>query len=200
MAKKVIVTEEQWTQLRLEYISSTEVSMRGLQKKYGIPFNQIRNRVEQEKWQEQREAIKSKSMQKSIDLISDFKAEQIERAMKVGNDILDKVEESLKDINRMIAKTVVTVKEKKFDDKGGFVETTTTKEEFGTVDVGIDRAGLKQLSSVLRDLKEIGLFRAELDRQEQEARINKLRKDAEEEEADNTIIVQFASGIEEYGD
>lgn len=199
MAKKVIVAEETWTQLRLEYIS-TDTSIRGLQKKYGVPFNQIRNRVEDEKWQEQREAIKSKSMQKSIDLISDFKAEQIERAMKVGNDILDKVEESLKDINRVIAKTVVTVKEKKFNDDGGFVETTTTKESFGTVDVGIDRAGLKQLSSVLRDLKEIGLFRAELDRQEQEARINKLRKDAEEEETDNTIIVQFASDIEEYGD
>ena len=191
MAKKVIIAEETWTQLRLEYISSSEVSIRGLQKKYGIPYNQIRNRVEEEKWTEQREAIKSKSMQKSINLISDFKAEQIERAMKVGNNILDKVEESLKDINRVITKTVVTVKEKKFTDNGGFVETTTTKEEFGTVDVGIDRAGLKQLSSVLRDLKEIGLFRAELDRQEQEARINKLRKDAEEENVDTEITVTF---------
>ena len=50
---------------------------------------------------------------------------------------------------------------------------------------------LKTITSAIKDLKEIGLFRSMLDQAEQEARINKLRKDAEEEVKDTTITVTF---------
>ena len=167
MAKKVIVSEEQWTQLRLEYISSSEVSMRGLQKKYGIPFNQIRNRVEQEKWQEQRETLKAESTQKSIDLLADINAEKCTRAFRLADKVMDKLEE--------------------------VVEKIDAEDEYAV-------KKLKDVTGAIKNMKEIGLFRSSLDQAEQEARIKKLQKDAEEEETDNTIIVQFASDIEEYGD
>lgn len=167
MAKKVIVTEEQWTQLRLEYISSSEVSIRGLQKKYGIPFNQIRNRVEQEKWQDQRESLKAESTQKSIDLLADINAEKCTRAFRVADKVLDKLEEV---VDKIDAEDEYAVKK------------------------------LKDVTGAIKNMKEIGLFRSSLDQAEQEARINKLRKDAEEEDKDTTITVTFESNIDEYGD
>ena len=50
---------------------------------------------------------------------------------------------------------------------------------------------LKAVTSAIKDLKEIGLFRSMLDKAEQEARIKKLQKDASEEEVDTTITVTF---------
>lgn len=158
MAKKVIVTEETWTQLRLEYISSKEVSIRGLQKKYGIPYNQIRNRCENEKWLEQREAVTDKSTQKSIDLISDYNAEKCTRAFLVADKVLNKLEQ---------------------------VVDTIDPEDTEALRM------LKDATYTLKNMKEIGVFRSTLDKAEQEARIKKLQKDAEEEEVDTTITVNF---------
>ena len=158
MAKKVIVTEETWTQLRLEYISSKEVSIRGLQKKYGIPYNQIRNRCENEKWLEQREAVTDKSTQKSIDLISDYNAEKCTRAFLVADKVLNKLEQ---------------------------VVDTIDPEDTEALRM------LKDATYTLKNMKEIGVFRSTLDKAEQEARIKKLQKDAEEENTDTSITVDF---------
>ena len=54
-----------------------------------------------------------------------------------------------------------------------------------------DTGAIKQLTGAIKDLKEIGVFRSDMDRLEQQARINKLRKDAEEEQVDTVIEVTF---------
>lgn len=164
MPRKVEVSEETWDKLRLEYISSQDVSMRGLQKKYGIPFNAIKNRVDGEEWNKMREEYATRSMQKSIDYLAENRAKECTKAFKVASLILDKIE------------TIVS----KIDEE--------TPDALGEI---------KRATSAIKDLKEIGLFRAELDRQEQMARINKLRKDAEEEEKDTTITVKFME--DDYG-
>lgn len=65
--------------------------------------------------------------------------------------------------------------------------------------LAIDTESLKRLTGVLKDLKEIGIFRADLDRAEQMARIKKLQKEAEEEQENKEIIVTIKGGAEEYG-
>ena len=64
---------------------------------------------------------------------------------------------------------------------------------------GIDSQSIKQLTSSLKDIKEIKGLKSEIDLREQEARIDKLRKDAMEENTDKTITVIMEGGIEEYG-
>lgn len=63
-----------------------------------------------------------------------------------------------------------------------------------------DTGAIKQLTSAIKDLKEIGVFRADLDKQEQMARIKKLQKESEEEQKDTTIKVVFDGDMEGYGD
>ena len=62
-----------------------------------------------------------------------------------------------------------------------------------------DTGAIKQLTGAIKDLKEIGVFRSDMDRLEQQARINKLRKDAEEEQVDKSITVRFES-LDDYGE
>ena len=160
------ITDEMWEKIKYEYIT-TDISMRGIQKKYGIPFNRVKTKVDNENWNADREECKAKITQKSVDLIADFKANECTRAFRIANKVMDKLEE--------------------------IVENIDAKE----VDV---EKRLKSITSSIKDLKEIGVFRSALDQAEQEARIKKLRKDAEEEQKDKTITVVFEDNMDEYGD
>jgi tRNA-dihydrouridine synthase len=54
---------------------------------------------------------------------------------------------------------------------------------------------IKNLSGVLKDIKEVQMVRSEADMREQEARIAKLRREAEREEDTNTeVVITFGSG------
>lgn len=163
MPKPTTVPEEVWEQMRLEYIS-TDISLRGLEKKYGVPFSAIRKRYERERWIDQRKDVDKQRTQKSIDLVSTHQANECTKAFLVANKLLDK-----------IAKAVDAVED-------------------------ADTGAIKQLTGAIKDLKEIGVFRADLDRREQEARIKKLQKESEEEQKDATITVVFDDGMDEYAE
>ena len=65
----------------------------------------------------------------------------------------------------------------------------------------IDTQSLKQLTSALKDLKEIKGIKSEADMREQEARINKLRKDAErEDDTTSEIEIIFNAGEEAWNE
>lgn len=58
----------------------------------------------------------------------------------------------------------------------------------------IDTQSMKHISGVLKDIKEIQMIRSDADMREQEARIAKLRKEAEKEENANTeVTITFGS-------
>ena len=63
----------------------------------------------------------------------------------------------------------------------------------------ISANSIKNLSDAIKNIKEVQMIRTEEEVEEQKARIAKLRKEAEKEEQnDNTIVIQFAAGSEEY--
>ena len=167
MPDKVKVSDDTWDKLRMEYISSSEVSIRGIAKKYGIPYNAVRNRCQKEDWLGQRETMRQQMFQKSIDLVSDTQAEECSRAFRLASKVMDKLEEVIDNIDAE--------------------DSDATRY-------------LKNITSAIKDLKEIGVFRSELDKAEQMARINKLRKDAEDEQKDTTITVKFEGDMDEYGE
>ena len=165
MPDKVKVSDDTWDKLRMEYISSSEASIRGISKKYGIPYNAVRNRCQKEDWLGQRETMRQQMFQKSIDLVSDTQAEECSRAFRLASKVMDKLEEVIDNIDAE--------------------DSDATRY-------------LKNITSAIKDLKEIGVFRSELDKAEQMARINKLRKDAEEEQADTSITVRLEGDIAKW--
>ena len=64
---------------------------------------------------------------------------------------------------------------------------------------GIDSQSIKQLTSSLKDIKDIKGLKSDIDLREQEARIDKLRKDAKDEQKDMSITVVLDGGLDEYG-
>lgn len=65
----------------------------------------------------------------------------------------------------------------------------------------VDTQSLKQLTSALKDLKEIKGYKSAIDLKEQEARIEKLRKEAEcEDDTPAEIEVVFKAGSEAWNE
>lgn len=62
----------------------------------------------------------------------------------------------------------------------------------------LDTQSIKHLTSSLKDIKDIKGIKSEADMREQEARIDKLRKDAEQEQKDTTITVTFDNDLDKY--
>ena len=67
-------------------------------------------------------------------------------------------------------------------------------------DLPLDTQAMKQISGVLKDIKEIQMVRSDADLREQEARIAKLRREAERDEDDHnkTVVVTIAGGDESW--
>ena len=108
-------------------------------------------------------------------------------------------------MNKTVTKSLDRICEKKADRAArlnSVAELLLEKVErllAGDDKVAFDTQGLKHISGVLKDIKEIQMIKSDADMREQEARIKNLQRQAEaEEKKDNTIIIQFAEGSEDY--
>lgn len=62
----------------------------------------------------------------------------------------------------------------------------------------VDSQSIKQLTSALKDIKEIKGLKSEIDLKEQAARIEKLRKEAMEEQTDKEVEVVMNKEVDGY--
>lgn len=58
---------------------------------------------------------------------------------------------------------------------------------------------LKEMATAMKYLKECKGVKSDIDLREQEARINKLRKEVEEEQKDTNINITFGDEVKKYG-
>ena len=178
-----------WQSIKTEYIT-TDTSYRKLAQKHGVRYATLQARAKEEKWTELRDQHRTRTVSKSLTKISNKQAAKLARIESVTDKLLAKLEKAVDELDLEIIKKKVKVEE-------GLTETTTESTE--VVEGGIvDRAGLRQLTAALKDLKEIQMLKSELDRQEQEARIAKLQREAEGEDDDNEIQVVITGKAKEY--
>lgn len=57
---------------------------------------------------------------------------------------------------------------------------------------------IRSLSAAIKDIKDIQMIRSDADMREQEARIEKLRREADRDDQSGTITVCLPGGLEEY--
>lgn len=165
-----------WQAIKTEYIT-TDTSYRKLAQKYGMRYATLQARAKEEKWTELRDRHRTSTVSKSLTKISNKQAAKLARIDGITDKLLNKLEKAVDELDLEIIKRKVKVED-------GITETTT--ETMEAVEGGIvDRAGLRHLTAALKDLKEIQMLKSELDRQEQEARIEKLRADAKQHNNDD---------------
>ena len=178
-----------WQAIKTEYIT-TDTSYRKLAQKYGVRYATLQARAKEEKWTELRDRHRTSTVSKSLTKISNKQAAKLARIEGITDKLLNKLEKAVDELDLEIIKRKTKVED-------GLTETTT--ETMEAVEGGIvDRAGLRHLTAALKDLKEIQMLKSELDRQEQEARIAKLQREADGEDDDNEIQVVITGKAKEY--
>ena len=112
------------------------------------------------------------------------------RAEGVAEGLLAALERAVGELDAV----TVTRKEKVKTDDG---EIQTEYEQLLPGEAGlIDRGGLKQLTGVLKDMREILGLQTELEQQEQRARLKKLERELTQEEA--ALTVSWEDGIDGF--
>ena len=194
-----------WQAIKTEYIT-TDTSYRKLAQKYGIHYKVISERGKDEKWVELRSQHRDKTLTKTLGKISNKQADKMARIDDLADQLLDKLQQAIQELDLQLAKH--TDKTKTIEYKNDLRPDKPTKEivheEEKLLEVKsiVDRQGLKQIASALKDIKEVKMLRSELDKQEQEARIANLRKQTEKDDNDvaDVIEVVFAAGPEEWNE
>ena len=154
-----------WQSIKTEYIT-TDTSYRKLAQKYGVNYTTICQRSKAEKWLDQREQHKNKTLTKTMNAISRKQADRAANLIAVSDLLLGKVKSLLEDDEELL----------------------------------VDTSIMKDVSIILKNLKDIQMIRSEADLREQEARIDKLRKEAMVEKENQEVKVTIQGELEEYSE
>ena len=153
-----------WIKIRNEYING-HISYRKLAEKHGVSYQTLRDRAVKEKWfakrTEQRDKIQTKTEQKTVEILAEKEANRLVRISNAADRLLEKIEEATEQLDQFIVTNKVKSKEVKYvHDKAGFGkperEIVKEIEDKRVIKAThLDRLGLKQLASALKDLRDI---------------------------------------------
>lgn len=183
--------ETNWEEIRNEYLRGG-VSYRDLAAKWGVSLRTLADRAKAEKWVELREQVRNKTVAKTVEAIAKQNAQVDTRINRLANRLIDKLEKAVEELDMKTVTMKNTMK------TGPMKVTTEYKKLDREAEGPVDRAGMQQLTGVLRDLKAILDVRSDLDRQEQEARIHALRARADtgNEDDDDTGVILLPPRME----
>ena len=192
-----------WKKIKAEYVTAYKSSYRKLAEKYGIPLGTLYKRAKRENWVDLKKQSGDRTVARQISVIESKQVDRMKRIQDITDKILDKIEKAVDELDIQLYKDVVKVKEIEYNnlDRPDKPTKETIHEEEKVIEIRtiIDRKGVQELSNAIKNLKEVQMLKSELDEEEQKARINKLRKDAEDEEKDTSITVKFEGDVSKYG-
>ena len=110
----------------------------------------------------------------------------VEQREQFRNKTLTKTVDAISDKQVDRAANLISVADQLLDKVKSLLETNA--------EVLADTQSMKHISGVLKDIKEIQMIRSDADLREQEARIKKLRKEAEQEDTNTEVVITFGSG------
>ena len=155
-----------WQPIRAEYITGS-LSYRALSKKFGVNYNWLRERAKKEQWVRLRQEHREKTLGKTLEQISDQQADKLARFDALTDQLLEKLEKAISQLEQQQYRQ--TVREREYDAEQQLCirEVVRQEERLSEEPAPVDRRGLKQLTSALKDLREVKLLCARQENQEQ---------------------------------
>lgn len=193
-----------WQKIKTEYIT-TDTSYRKLADKYDVHYQAICQRSKAEGWIPQREQYRNNTITKTIDKIGNNQADKMSRIDTLADKLLEKLEQAITELDLQLYKHTDKTKTIEYNNERRPDKPTKEiiheEEKLLEIKSIVDRQGLKQIASALKDIKEVKMLRSELDKQEQEARIANLRKQAEkDDDTVNELEIVFEAGEEAWNE
>lgn len=194
------VSAQMWRKLEAEYLAG-DCTLKDLSDKYGIAYNSILNYSRKNGWVVKKSEHGERVYKKAMEEFDNRSVQNMLRVDNIADKLLDKIERAVDELSLIAVKNTEKKRKIEVDEEGSPMVHETTKESYDTKELIIDRAGLRSITAALRDIKEVKMIRSNLDREEQAARLAKLKKEAEQDNNDISVTVKIESEAgEEYGD
>lgn len=198
-----------WIEIEHEYvtdISRKPCSLEDLAKKYSIPIQTIKDQSATGKWSDKRTEYKLKTNQKLIEKSSDADADRIVRLLSIADKAAEKAEQALGELEQYVVRDKEKVKTVEYNDKTAIGKPTKeviNETEHINIESGpIDRLGLSQVTGALKNLKDIYMMPAALEKQSAETALlkAKMQTDGGEEIADDGFLEALnGTAAEDWG-
>ena len=199
VAKKIATqtNDASWVEIEHEYvtdISRKPCSLEDLARKYSIPIQTIKDQSATGKWPDKRAEYKLKTNQKLIEKSSDADADRIVRLLSIADKAAEKAEQALGELEQYVVRDKKKVKTVEYKDNTAIGKPTKEiideTERINIASGPIDRLGLSQVTGALKNLKEIYMIPAALEKQSAETALlkAKVQTDDEEETADDGFL------------
>lgn len=166
-------------------------SLGSLSRRWSIPESTLRGRAQREGWKKMER--NHENAQKCCVQKGEPNLERMRRVDTLADAMLTCLERAVEELDTVTR----TVKERVKREDGVDMTTDYTQTldgEKGTV----DRGGLKQLTGVLKDLKDVLMLRSDADSREQEMRIARLQRDLDQAQSQECIRVRLEGEVEGY--
>ena len=133
-----------WKVIRDDYISS-EMTYKDICQKHGVNYSALSKVASKEGWYKTRKESGKRTLSRE------------ERILNISDSLLDKIEKSINELDRCVVKCKEKTKtlEYDYDTKKPINEVVEEKEDIQIIEGMIDKMGLKQLVSTLKDIKDI---------------------------------------------
>lgn len=160
-----------WITIRNEYINGN-ISYEKLSEKHGVKFNTLKDRATKDGWfktkKEQQEKIKRKSEKKAVEKIASQEVNRLMRISTAADKLLEKIEQATEQLDSVLLKDKRKYSQKVIDGKSGKEVEVFVEEEVPKVQRinQIDKAGLRQLVTSLKDIRDIQIVNEEGSKQE----------------------------------
>lgn len=160
-----------WNKIKTEYING-HISYAKLAEKHKVSLQSIKDRGTKEKWVEQKKEqqtkIQQKTNQKTADKLAEAEAKRLLRISAAADKLLTKVEKAIEESDVYLSKNKRRYTHDVKDTQTGQVVSVDIEEEVLKITKlkRIDKAGLKQIASTLKDLRDIQFTKDEEKEQE----------------------------------
>lgn len=183
-----------WKRIRRDY--SRGMTQAALRKKYGVAASTLRGRIQRENWgRAETGKVQGCEQDEGPDAVFPNADPRIGRVDALADAMLGCLERAVKELDTVTQ----NVREKTKLEDGAEVVTDFERLLPGEKGI-IDRGGLKQLTGVLKDIKDVLTLRSDADTREQEARIAKLQRDLDREEERSTVTVYLEGDSGSYAE
>lgn len=151
-----------WVSIRADYVSGGG-SLRVLAEKYGISVSSIKKKAASEGWTANRTKIEPRLYQKTVRKVlehkSDQAADRLTRILTLGDTLLEKAERAAKELDQHLVTNKKRERTITYGDPNAYGKPTKEviddTEVIAVVEAPIDRMGVKQLASALKDLNDV---------------------------------------------
>lgn len=186
-----------WKKIATEYITG-DIGQRELAKKHGVPLRTLQDRCKAEGWVARKKEHRGATVAKACEIISGQQAGQYAALVtQAAARLLEKAMVGIEQVDRPSVIHKETIED-------GDLKSTTEWETMSDQPGAVNVTAVRHLATALKDIAGVLGLETELDRMEKEARIAKLRADAEARKGDDgdgsEVVVTFDAGPEEWNE